>query len=128
MELIANRLGHLAKTLYFTARPEKIQKPPKPSRPLFTYIALSNLFHADVCDARKDYEKALQYTFYYADLSWVKEADTDTRHWKNVFLEWAQANTYVNKLLSGDASILPEYVAYIEKEQDEFIPALFNIM
>lgn len=128
VEMIANRLGHLAKTLYFTARPVKIQEKSKPSRPLFTYIALANLFHADVCDARRDYKQALQYTSYYADLSWVKEDDPNTRHWKYVFLEWAQANTYVNKLMSGDASILPEYVTYIKKEQDELIPALFNIM
>lgn len=128
VEVIANRLSLLAKTLYFTARPVMIQKNSKPSRPLFTYIALSNLFHADACDARRDYRQALQYTSYYADLSWVKEDDDNTRHWKNVFLEWAQANTYVNKLMCGDASILPEYVAYIEKEQDELVAALFNIM
>ncbi|GAA0137531.1 hypothetical protein YSY43_43720 [Paenibacillus sp. YSY-4.3] len=128
VEMIASRLGRLARTLYFAARPVKIQKDSKPSRPLFTYIALANLFLADVWDARRDYERALQYTLHYADLSWVKEDDTDARHWKNVFLEWARANTYVNKLMSGDASILPEYVTYIEKEQGEFIPALFNIM
>ncbi|WP_110931136.1 helix-turn-helix domain-containing protein [Paenibacillus bouchesdurhonensis] len=128
VEMIANRLGHLAKTLYFSARPIMIQKNSKPSRPLFTYIALANLFHADVYDTRRDYEQALQYTSCYADLSWVKEDDDNTRHWKNVFLEWAQANTYVNKLRCGDASVLPEYVVYIEKEQDELIPALFNIM
>ncbi|WP_019635678.1 helix-turn-helix domain-containing protein [Paenibacillus fonticola] len=128
VEMIANRLEHLAKTLYFTVQPKKNEKSPKPSRPLFTYIALSHLFHADVCDSQGDYEQALQFTYAYADLSWVKEDDVDTMHWKKVFLEWAQANTYVNKLLSGDASILPEYVAYIEKEKNEFISALSNIM
>lgn len=128
VEMIANKLEHLAKTQYFSARSDKLQQAGKPSRPLFTYIALSNLFHADVCDARRDYKQALQYTYSYADLSWVKEDDADTRHWKQVILEWAKANSYVNKLLSGDASILPDYIAYIEKDQDEFIPALFNIM
>ncbi|MFD3259422.1 transcriptional regulator [Paenibacillus lentus] len=128
VEMIANRLGHLANTLYSTVRPDKIQKFSKPSRPLFTYIALSSLFYADVCDARRDYNQALQYTYYYADLSWVKEDDTDTQHWKNIFQEWAQANTYVNKLMSGDASILPEYVAYIETKQEELMTGLFNIL
>ncbi|AZK45954.1 transcriptional regulator [Paenibacillus lentus] len=127
VELIANRLGHLAKTLYFTARP-RVQKNSKPSRPLFTYIALANIFHADVYDTWGEYEQSLQYTSYYADLSWVKEDDDSTRHWKSVFLEWAQANTYVIKLRCGDVSILPNYVAFIEKEQDELIPGLFNIM
>lgn len=128
VEMIANRLGHLAKALYFRARPAKIQEKSKPNRPLFTYIALANLFHGDVCDARRNYEQALQYISYYADLSWVKEDDDNTRHWKSVFQEWAKANTYVIKLLCGDTSILPEYVAYIDKEQDELIPALYNIM
>lgn len=128
VEMVANKLGHLAKTLYFSTRPIMIQGKSKPNRPLFTYIALADLFHADVSDSRRDYKQSLQYTSYYADLSWVKENDDNTQHWKNIFLKWAQANTYVSKLRCGDASILPEYVAYIEKEQDELIPGLFNIM
>ncbi|WHX48677.1 transcriptional regulator [Paenibacillus woosongensis] len=128
VDVIASRLSHLAKSLYFTARPVKIQEKSKPSRPLFTYIALANLFHADACDSRRDYKQALQYTSYYADFSWVKEDDDNTRHWITVFMGWAKANTYVIKLMTGDTSILPEYVAYIDKKQDELMTGLYNIL
>ncbi|MBE0342821.1 hypothetical protein E4V51_19405 [Paenibacillus sp. 28ISP30-2] len=62
------------------------------------------------------------------DLSWVKETDEDTQHWKNLFKGWAQANTYVNRLLSGEVGILAEYVSYIEPRKNEIFSALVNII
>lgn len=38
--------------------------------------------------------------------------------------DWAVVNTYVNKLLSGDKSVLSDYVAYISSRKDEILPAL----
>lgn len=100
----------------------------RPSRPLFTYLALSNLFLANVSDEQGDYEKALQYINFYADLSWVKEEDEETQHWINLFKKWAQANTYVTKLLSGDESVLPDYIAYIRLEKEERLTGILNII
>ncbi|RRJ65311.1 XRE family transcriptional regulator [Paenibacillus oralis] len=102
--------------------------PKKPSRPLFSYLALSNLFLADVYNAKGDYEQALRYTYAYADLSWVKETDKDTLHWKELFQKWAEANLYVIKLSSGDVSVLPDYIAYIETKEEEILPALVIIL
>ncbi len=57
----------------------------KLSRPMFVYITYADLLCASVCEAQGDYEQALQYTYAYADLSWVTETDADTQHWIKLF-------------------------------------------
>ncbi|MBE0336691.1 helix-turn-helix domain-containing protein [Paenibacillus sp. 23TSA30-6] len=102
------------------------------SRPMFVYITYADLLCARVCDAQGNYKQALQFTFNYANLDWVIETDENTQHWVNLFKHWAQANTMVNKLLSGDISVLQDYVEYIDasadtKEEDRIVQ-LLNIM
>ncbi|WP_442952037.1 helix-turn-helix domain-containing protein [Paenibacillus sp. 203] len=99
---------------------------------LFGYIAYADLLCAASCEAREDYERALQYTYAYTDLGWVKETDAETRHWVSLFQHWAQGNMYVYKLLSGDTSVLQEYVEYVNtssnESERELIAKLMNIM
>ncbi|MGW8958939.1 helix-turn-helix domain-containing protein, partial [Paenibacillus sp. NPDC055715] len=104
----------------------------KLSRPMFAYITYADLLCASVCEAQGDYQQALEYTYAYADLSWVKETDEDTRHWIKLYQDWAEGNTYVYKLLSGDISVLQDYVEYIaatsgSNEQEE-ISKLLNVI
>ncbi|MGG6313274.1 helix-turn-helix domain-containing protein [Paenibacillus macerans] len=101
---------------------------PSPGRPLFFYCAYADLLHASASEAKKDYLVALQYTYNYANLDWVIETDDDTQQWVQLFKGWAQANTYAYTILSGDAGILPKYIEYINANQDEILPALFNII
>ncbi|GJM69735.1 hypothetical protein HMSSN036_19510 [Paenibacillus macerans] len=120
-----------AKILYFNekrsaAKFQEMQR--KLSRPLFVYIAYAKLLCADVCEGRNDFEKALQYTYEYADLSWVRETDADTKHWLDLFQKWSQANIYANKLMGGDIGILSEYVEYIRQLPEEIVQSLFYIM
>ncbi|MGW8958698.1 transcriptional regulator [Paenibacillus sp. NPDC055715] len=100
--------------------------------PLFGYIAYADLLCAGVCEAQGDYQQALQYTYAYADLSWVKETDADAKHWISLFEHWAEGNTYVYKLLSGEVSVLPDYVDYIctspDKSEKEMVAKLMNIV
>ncbi|MET3210070.1 UNVERIFIED_CONTAM: hypothetical protein ABIC26_003018, partial [Paenibacillus sp. PvR008] len=104
----------------------------KLSRPMFVYITYADLLCAGVCESREDYEQALQFTYAYADLSWVKETDEDALYWISLFEHWAQANVTANKLLSGDINALYDYVEYIgapsdTTEQDK-VTQLLNIM
>ncbi|RPE04159.1 helix-turn-helix domain-containing protein [Paenibacillus polymyxa] len=100
--------------------------------PLFGYIAYADLLCASVCEAQGDYQQALQYTYAYAELDWVKETDEDTQYWVNLFSQWAEGNTYVNMLLSGDVSVLPAYVEYIAatstNNENEKLSKLLNVM
>ncbi|ASR49166.1 transcriptional regulator [Paenibacillus kribbensis] len=104
----------------------------KLSRPMFVYITYADLLCARVCDVQGNYDQALLFTFNYANLDWVVETDEDTQHWVSLFKHWAQANTMVNKLLSGDISVLHDYVEYISASADtteeDRIVQLLNIM
>ncbi|MFT9369774.1 helix-turn-helix transcriptional regulator [Paenibacillus polymyxa] len=102
------------------------------SRPMFVYITYADLLCASVCDAQGDYQQALQYTYAYADLEWVRETDDDTLYWVEMYQDWARCNIYVNKLLSGDTSVLADYVEYIAETahtvEDEKLSKLLNVM
>lgn len=100
-----------------------MQKKPNDG-PLFAYIAYSDLLCASACDAKGDHAQALEYIRAYTDLSWVKEHDSETIHWVGLFQRWAKINTYVNKLMSGDVSVLPDYVEYMAGEQHIFAELL----
>ncbi|MBE0339000.1 helix-turn-helix domain-containing protein [Paenibacillus sp. 23TSA30-6] len=96
----------------------------KLSRPLFVYIAYADLLCANACDAKGHYDQALEHLRAHTDLSWVKEQDSDTLHWMGLFQRWGKINTYVNRLMSGDVSVLPDYVEYMAGEQQIFAELL----
>ncbi|MEK4460578.1 MULTISPECIES: helix-turn-helix domain-containing protein [Paenibacillus] len=104
----------------------------KLSRPMFVYITYADLLCASVCEAQGDYKQALQHTYAYANLDWIKETDEDTLHWIKLYQHWAQCNTYVYKLLSGDLSVLHDYVDHIiaspDNTEKEMIANLMNIV
>ncbi|PPQ50414.1 transcriptional regulator, partial [Paenibacillus peoriae] len=104
----------------------------KLSRPLFVYITYADLLCASVCDDQGDYQQALQHTYAYGNLDWVKETDEDTLYWIKQYKDWAKCNTYVNKLLSGDISVLQDYVEYIAAtsatNESEKISKLLNVI
>ncbi|WP_379136639.1 transcriptional regulator [Paenibacillus sp. sgz500958] len=131
VESIANEMEEKASAqLLFARQPlrKRQETDKKTKQPLFVYLALSYLFRASVCDSRGDYEQALRYNYAYADLNWVEESDEESLRWVNLFKEWAHANIFVSKLLSGDQSVLPEYVEFIGKNKDEVLTGLLNIM
>ncbi|MGY3386783.1 transcriptional regulator with XRE-family HTH domain [Paenibacillus polymyxa] len=94
------------------------------SGPLFAYIAYAELMCANACDAKGNHKQALEHIKGYADLSWVKEKDEESLYWKNQFQQWAKINIYVNKLMSGDISVLPDYVEHISGEKHIFAELL----
>ncbi|WP_420539989.1 helix-turn-helix domain-containing protein [Paenibacillus polymyxa] len=131
VELFAKAMGDKAKIQYKLEQQRHHvhrDNSKKPNFPLFAYWAFSHLLRAEVCEGRKDYDQALQHTYTYSDLSWVNVTDETTLKWKKKYEDWAVVNTYLNKLLSGDKSVLPDYVAYISLRKDEILPALDNIL
>ncbi|MGW9526147.1 helix-turn-helix domain-containing protein [Paenibacillus terrae] len=133
---MARKMRGKAEVQYSMKHQQEKRKPreheKKTRGPLFGYIAYADLLCASVCEAQGDYQQALQYTYAYADLDWVKETDEDTKHWVDLFKGWAEGNTYVNKLLSGHTSVLPEYVEYIAvtsiANNNEKLSKLLNVM
>ncbi|MDP4099372.1 helix-turn-helix transcriptional regulator [Paenibacillus sp. P96] len=131
VDKIAELMGTRGRMHYFAERRQhrRGEDPySKLSRPLFVYIVYSDLLRGSVCEERGDYEQALEFASRYDDLSWVKERDEDTEHWKRLFQGWAKANFYVSTLFSGDFSVLYDYVDYFETNKDEFLLSLLNIV
>ncbi|AET58754.1 hypothetical protein HPL003_09965 [Paenibacillus terrae HPL-003] len=120
------KLGQVQYDLVHNSKRE-IKPGKKLSRPLFVYIAYAELLYANACDANGDHEQALEHIRGYTDLSWVQETDSDTLQWLGKFQQWAKINTYVNRLMSGDISVLPDYVEYMVGEKEIFAE-LLNII
>jgi transcriptional regulator with XRE-family HTH domain len=129
LDEVAIAMGNTANILLHPQQPtrkrQELQK--KPSRPLFVYLAFSNLLRGSVCDAQENYEQALIYNSSYSDFNWVKEKDEETQHWLNLFKGWAEANIFVSKLMCGQDNELSSYVAYIENNKNEILTGLLNI-
>lgn len=126
----SHRMGQLGQIQYnFVHNSKRTETEPqkKLSRPLFVYIAYAELLCANACDAKGDHKKALEHLHGYADLSWVKEKDPDSLYWKKQYKQWAKINTYVNRLMSGDISILPDYVEHMAGEKEIF-SELLNVI
>ncbi|AHM65741.1 helix-turn-helix domain-containing protein [Paenibacillus polymyxa SQR-21] len=136
LDVIARKMRDKAEIQYTLEHQQKkrnhAQLEKKLSRPLFVYITYADLLCASVYEAKGDYDQALEYTYAYANLDWVKETDENTLHWIKQFQDWAEGNTYTYKLLSGDISVLNNYVEYIAASPDasekEMITKLLNIM
>lgn len=132
----AQKMRHKAEIYYSMKQRQKKQKSEESymrlSRPIFVYITYADLLCASVCEAQGNYQQALQFTYAYANLDWVIETDEETRHWINLYEHWAVGNIFVNKLLSGDTSVLPDYVEYIVAtlitNEDEKLSMLLNII
>lgn len=97
-------------------------------RPLFTYIAYSNLLLGSIYETRGNYVAALQYINMYSNLDWVKENDENSQVWKNKFIAWARINGMVTRLSAGDLSVLPDYLLYMESNKGEVLLSLLNIV
>ncbi|RCX16736.1 hypothetical protein DFP94_11183 [Fontibacillus phaseoli] len=100
----------------------------KPVRPLFFYVAFSKLLFGAVYYEQERYELALQVANESIDLEWVRETDEEAVYWKTQILEWAQANIYLTRLMTGDTAFLSEYVSFIAPKKNEILTGLWNIM
>ncbi|MEK4004505.1 helix-turn-helix domain-containing protein [Paenibacillus sp. FSL H3-0333] len=127
----AAKMGHKARIQYDlkVQHEQRASEPVKlPGRPLFFYIAYSDLLRGNVCDELGDYEGALGYISRYADLSWVREQGDEAEHWKSLFMEWSEANTCLARLWSGEKEIIERYKIYIEKHKEEQVTGLLNVV
>ena len=124
---LAQLLEQKASVQYKFWKKESFQK--RPVRPYIYYILYSNLLRSLVYDENGDYEKALYYASLYSEMSWVKAPYTeDEQRVMEQFKEWAKANTYLYRLMTGQVEVMPDYLQYVESNENEIFPALFKIM
>jgi transcriptional regulator with XRE-family HTH domain len=132
-----DKVDHLSKemgrkaSIQYKFRYEKSRKTEghkEPTLPLFAYIMYSYVLCGAVCIECRKYEEALHYISLYSDMSWVCEKSKKALEIMDKFKVWAEANTYLYKILKGDLYVISDYITYIEKYKDETLPALFMII
>nr|WP_252361578.1 transcriptional regulator [Paenibacillus terrae] len=130
VDVLADKMCRRAKVQYEQkyGKTRKAERGKETKGPLFMYIVYSYVLRAGICDERGDYEKALEYVSLYADLSWVQEDTEEARRLKAQCSNWAEANGYLYQLMSGKLDVIPQYVAYLERNEGEILMGLFKIM
>jgi hypothetical protein len=127
VEELAELLGQKASLQYkHVKKKDSTQK--QSVRPLIFYILYGNLMRSAAWSERGNYKQALHYAVLTTDLSWCKTpASEEEQRVIDQFLEWTTANIYLFQLMAGQIDVLPVYVDYVEKHENEIFPALYKI-
>ncbi|WP_028590501.1 helix-turn-helix domain-containing protein [Paenibacillus massiliensis] len=127
---LANELSNYTYTMYtYECKNKPYNEEERTTKyPLVVYYGYAYLMKAAACDKQKKYHEAKQYTQYYTDLSWFKGLGEMGKAEVRKFSIWAKANGFAYELMTGNTSVLPAYIAYIEHNEDEVLPALEKIM
>ncbi|MEK3675375.1 helix-turn-helix domain-containing protein [Paenibacillus sp. FSL R10-2771] len=97
-------------------------------RPLCFYILYAHLMRSIVCEECGDYKSALDLVPLYTDIEWIQDESEDSKRTVAQFQEWGKANTYLYRLLGGQAEVLDDYVEYVSAREGEIFTALYNII
>ncbi|WP_405113086.1 transcriptional regulator [Paenibacillus sp. FSL K6-1217] len=101
----------------------------RPERPFYYYILYAYLARATASEACGDYGRALSFVQLYANAErWVHENDEQSRQIIAQFSEWAVANTYLYRLMSGELDVIDEYADYIALHENEIFVAVRYIV
>lgn len=100
------------------------------SRPELFYLLYAYLLQANVCDARQEYARALEYVAMYSDgaLQGIGEGNEEERRVVEQFRDWGRANAYLYRLLSGEVQVLTDYAECIAANTQEIVPAMYRIL
>lgn len=127
MEVLARKMGHKARLQYKNNCKIVIMSDGQEKSIIF-YILYSFLIQACVRSEAGNFEEALSYLSMYENPDWIKAPSDQENLIINQFKEWARANRYLYRLMSGHSDALSEYVNYVESRTDEIFTALCNIV
>ncbi|QUL52145.1 helix-turn-helix transcriptional regulator [Paenibacillus tritici] len=100
-----------------------------PEQPFYYYILYAYLARSKTSEACGDYERALSFVQLYANAEhWVQENDEQSRQIIAQFTDWAVANTYLYRLMSGELDVIHEYADYIALQENEIFVAVRYIL
>ncbi|WP_337035810.1 hypothetical protein [Paenibacillus illinoisensis] len=111
-----------------TIQYERFPNEQKTERPLYFYILYAWLIRGTVCEELGDYAGALNYVSLYADGTWIRKKDETAAWYINQFSEWATANTYLYRVMSGEEKAIDEYADFVADHPEEIFIALGQIV
>lgn len=127
VEVLARKMGHKARLQYKNNCEIAIMGDGQ-EKPIIFYILYSFLIQASIRREAGNFEEALNYLSMYENPDWIKAPSDQEKIIIIQFKEWATANRYLYRLMSGDSDVLSEYVNYVEYRTDEIFTALCNIV
>ncbi len=127
VEVLARKMGHKAR-LQYKNNCEIAIKDDGQEKPIIFYILYSFLIQASIRREAGNFKEALNYLLMYENPDWIKAPSEQEEIIIIQFKEWATANRYLYRLMSGDSDVLSEYVNYVESRPDEIFTALCNIV
>lgn len=131
VDALAKEMHRIATIQYdLQCRSERSEEGPKRTeRPLYYYILYAYLARSTASEECGDYKRALEFVALYANgESWVQEKNEEAKQILGQFSEWAVANTYLYRLMSGEVEVLNEYADYIASQDDEIFIAVRHIV
>lgn len=111
-----------------TIQYERFPNEQRTERPLYFYMLYGWLIRGTVCEELGDYPGALKYVSLYAEADWIRETDQSAVWYKKQFSEWATANGYLYRVMSGDADAIDEYADFVADHPEEIFIALSQIV
>lgn len=103
-------------------------EPLKTERHLVVYYGQGLLLKGIALTMQEQYEEAKKFVLEYSDLGWFEFLDEVGKKEVEKFRLYGKANLYNLELKRGNASILSEYVNFLEKNPSQLLPSILNIM
>lgn len=131
VDVLAEQLQQLASSLYHFEKksPDFGDSSTQPEQPIYYFILYSYLARATVSEHLGDYKRALYFVSLYGNgEEWVQEKDETAKQITRQFSEWANINSLLYRLMSGEIEVMDEYVSYIAQFEDEIFIALSYII
>ncbi|GIO38317.1 hypothetical protein J41TS12_31780 [Paenibacillus antibioticophila] len=131
VEALAVELQQLASSLYhLQGESRRLEESlDQAAQPLYYYILYAYLARATVHEHYGDYNKALEFVSLYADSeSWIREKDEIAERTISQFKEWANINSLLYRLMSGELEVIEEYISHVAAHEDEIFIAMCHII
>jgi hypothetical protein len=130
VDVLAEQLQQLASSLYHSKKKTDFgDSSNHAGQPIYYYILYSYLARATASEHLGDYQRALNFVLLYGNgEKWVREKDETAKHITHQFSEWANINSLLYRLMSGEVEVIDEYVSYIAEHEDEIFIALSYII
>lgn len=82
---------------------------------------------ASVCEVRKEYVKALEYTDVYVNVIEISNPTEEEQELIERFKGWAEGNRYLYHLMNGNHEVIDPYLNYLDANPHEILIAFVNI-
>ncbi len=118
VERYGDELHTLSKNVYHNLINEKNVKKLQSERHLVVYYGHGLRIKGFILSMQGRYEEAKKYVAEYSGLEWFKFLDETGKKEVEKFKTWGKGNMLILELNTGNKSVLPEFVEYLESNPD----------